>query len=377
MLGLMVRRRGKTNFEFSDSRFPRKDFYGLVRFVRMAALADVFKVILYVIASFVLAAMITPHLYEIGKSFAHAALNRDTADRVVWLAAKADQADFSAFFRRSLFLSALVCLIPLFFSLDLRRHPRKRRDQPWSVGLSPNSIPTKMGQPLRRLRWGILHSLAGFFLAAGLSLLMTWLLFKLNWFEWDREPTKGQLWQSFGDAIKPAIGIAVLEELFFRGALLGIFLRAFRPSVAIVGLSLIFAGAHFLVPPADAVITDPRAAGAGFGMLTLIGQKFLQPEVLIHSFISLFLAGVILGVARYGTASLWLPVGLHAGWIFSIKIFGSLAKRRADFPDQFDLYMGKEISGGLLPIGVMMLTGIVVAVCLRLIQPRQPEGEAE
>jgi membrane protease YdiL (CAAX protease family) len=343
----------------------------------MAAMADVFKVILYVIASFVLAALITPHLYEIGKSFAHAALNRDTADRVVWLAAKADQADFPAYFRRSLFLSALVCLIPLFFSLDLRRHPGKRRSQPWSVGLSPNRIPTKMGQPLRRMRWGILHALGGFCLAVGLSLLMTWCLFRLNWFEWDGEPDQARLWKSFGSAIKPAIGIAVLEEFFFRGALMGIFLRAFRPTVAIVGLSLIFAGAHFLVPPADAVISDPRAAGAGFGMLTLIGQKFLQPETLIHSFISLFLAGVILGVARYGTASLWLPIGIHAGWIFAMKLFGSLAERRADFPDQFDLYMGREMTEGLLPIAVLMLTGIFVAVYLRLTQPRQAEGEPE
>lgn len=345
--------------------------------MRVAAQADVLKVIIYVIASFVLAAAISPYLYEIGKGFANVALSKDTTDKLTWLADKADKADFASYFKRALLLSALICLVPLFYSLDLRRHARIRRGNPWSVGLPPNRIPSKMGQPLKKIRWGIFHSLAGFCLATGFFLFMTWFLFALNWFEWDQQPTLGQFWKAFGEAIKPAIGVSILEEFFFRGALLGIFLRAFRPSIAIVGLSIIFAATHFLTPPDHFLISDPRSAGAGFEMLSLIAQRFTQPEAILHSFVSLFLIGVILGVARYGTASLWLPIGLHVGWIFSIKMFGRLAQRREDFPEKFDLYMGKIMTEGLVPIGVLIMTGITVALYLKVLHLRPRKGLSE
>jgi uncharacterized protein len=333
--------------------------------VRVAALADVLKVVLYVIASLLLAAIISPYLYEIGKGFANVTRGKDTADQVTWLASRADSADFASFFKRALFLSAIICLIPLFYSLDLRRHARQRKRNPWTVGLPPNSIPPKMGQPLEKVRWGILQSLTGFCLAAGFALALAWFLFALNWFDWERQPGDGQLWKSISKSIKPALWISVLEELVFRGALLGIFLRAFRPSIAIVLLSLIFAAIHFLSPPQQFTSLDPHGAGAGFAMLALIGQKFLQLDLIIHSFISLFLVGVILGIARYRTASLWLPIGLLAGWIFSDHLFARLAERRTDFPEKFDLYIGQNLGEGLLPIGCLIMTGIAVAVYLK------------
>ena len=59
--------------------------------VRIAALADVLKVILYVVASFALAAVISPYLYELGKGFAHVTLSKDTADEVNWLAERLEK----------------------------------------------------------------------------------------------------------------------------------------------------------------------------------------------------------------------------------------------------------------------------------------------
>jgi len=173
--------------------------------VRVAALADVLKVILYVIASFLLAAFISPYLYEIGKGFANVALTKDTTDEVAWLASKADHADFTGYFKRALLLSSLICLIPLFYFLDLRHHARHRRGNPWTVGLPPNSIPPILGQPLKKARWGILQTLTGFFLAAGFFFAMACFLFKLNWFYWNVEPSALNLWQSFGNAMKPAL----------------------------------------------------------------------------------------------------------------------------------------------------------------------------
>ena len=336
--------------------------------MRIAALADVFKVILYVIASFLLAALISPYFYEIGKGFANIIANKDTTDRVAWLVLEAERADFTGYFKRALLISSLLCLFPLFYFLDLRRHARHRRGNPWTVGLPPNSVPPILGQPLKKVRWGILHTFAGFCLAPGFSLAMAWFLLELNWFQWKKEPTSSNFFQSFGNAIKPALGISIIEEIFFRGALLGIFLRAFRPSIAIITLSLVFATTHFLTPPDNLVIENPRAASAGFEMLSLIGQKFLQVDTIIHSFIALFLVGLILGIARYRTAGLWLPIGLNAGWIFTNRSFTQLTDRRSDIPEHLDLYIGTRLTEGVIPIAVLIMTGFAVALYLRFAQ---------
>lgn len=337
-----------------------------------AALGDVVKVILYVIASFILAALMSPYLYEIGKAFAHVALSKDTADQVAWLAKKAGKAEFDTYFKRSLLLSAALLLVPLFYSLRLSEGTDPVKSGLWTLGR-----PGKFGQPLQRVRLGFLQALVGFLITTGFFFLMAWCLFALGWFEWKREPSTGKLLEAAGRAIKTAVGVSLVEEWFFRGALLGIFLRAFRPMTAITSLSLLFAAAHFLVPSDDAVVVDPRSAMAGFEMLGLIGERFLDPATLMQGFVTLFLVGVILGVARYGTASLWLPIGLHAGWVFASKIFGRMAMKRPDFPEEWTLYIGGRLTEGAIPLAFITLTGVVVGCYLRVIRSEDRGEKSE
>lgn len=331
-----------------------------------AALSDVLKVITYVIACFLLAALITPPLFEMGKGFAHVTLTRDDPGKLTWLANKADKAGFDTYFKRALLISAVVGLYPLFRSLRLAR----MHCDPALPSLRDvdSSAPCR---PFQSKRKGTLQAFLGFLLAAGFFVLLSWILLKLGWFEWRQHPPFEKLAGLLGYALFSALVVAILEEALFRGALLGIFLRAFRPSVAIISLSLLFAATHFLSPAPDVVILNPRSAGAGFEMLRQIGLKFLQPELMIHSFISLFLVGIILGVARYKTASLWLPVGLHAGWVFSVKVFSRLAVRKSDFPETYDLYMGKKMTEGLLPTAIIILTGIVLVISLKVLEMRK------
>lgn len=327
------------------------------------------------IASFLLAAIISPYLYQIGKGFANVALTKDTTDEVTWLASRAERADFAAYFWRGFLISALICLAPLFYTLDLRRHARQRRKNPWTVGIPPNHTPPRMGQPLKKIHWGILQSFVGFCLASAFFCAMAWFVFELNWFEWERHPTKAQFWQLIAETMRPAILMSLLEELCFRGILLGIFLRAFRPSIAIISLSLLFAAIHFLMPTGDGIVSNPRAPEAGFEMLILVSRNFLESQAVIHTFIGLFFMGLILGAARVATAALWLPFGLHAGWIFCATLFATLANRRANFPDDFHFYMGKELTQGIVPIATLIMTGIVLALYLRFIHtPRKSES---
>lgn len=343
--------------------------------MRRSALGDVAKVIAFVVGSFVLAALIAPLLYELGKGFANVFLNKDTADELKWLAEKAQKAEFARYFKRALMISAVILLFPLIYSLRLRMDPQKLRNTPWSIYLPKETIAPAAGQPLQKVRWGVLQLLTGFFLASGLFLAMAWFLFQLNWFHWNLTPTQDSVLTAIKRAITPAVAASLVEEILFRGALLGIFLRAFRPWFAITSLSALFAAVHFLQPPAGAQVSDPTTFNAGFEMLQLIGMQFLQPQTLLYGFISLFVVGLILGYARYGTAALWLPIGLHAGWVFALKIFSKLTVRRPDLPEKFDIYMGHDLREGIIPLLTLAITAVVVAIYVRGLQKEPSEKQ--
>ena len=50
--------------------------------------------------------------------------------------------------------------------------------------------------------------------------------------------------------------------------------------------------------------------------------------MVLSAFATLFLIGCILSDARVLTRSLWMPIGLHAGWIFVSGTFSWLARSK-------------------------------------------------
>jgi len=75
----------------------------------------------------------------------------------------------------------------------------------------------------------------------------------------------------------------------------------------------------------------------------------------------LFFIGCILADARVLTHSLWLSIGLHAGWIFGSGTFSLLARRQAlALP-----WLGKNLLVGIIPLGVATFTGIIMRTWLK------------
>ena len=71
---------------------------------------------------------------------------------------------------------------------------------------------------------------------------------------------------------------------------------------------------------------------------------------------------VVIGMARLRTRSLWLPVGLHGGWIFGIGLFAAIAKAsKAVARDQWLPWVGETLKSGLIPLAVLALTGLALA----------------
>lgn len=90
--------------------------------------------------------------------------------------------------------------------------------------------------------------------------------------------------------------VAISEELVTRGYIQGLIKRSFGVIPAILVTSGIFAALH------------------------LLNANVLQNPVPV---LNLFLAGVLLGIAREASGGLWLPIGFHFTWnLFQGNVFG-------------------------------------------------------
>jgi membrane protease YdiL (CAAX protease family) len=166
-------------------------------------------------------------------------------------------------------------------------------------------------------------------------------------------------WSSLPGVLGAAIAVPLIEELFFRGLLLGILLRDLRPTVATLLISAFFAVIHFLKAPAR-----PYEVVSWFSGFRSIGNSFGQfadPMMVLALFATLFLIGWILADARLRTRSLFLPIGLHSGWILMAGAVGKLTRRSTIMLP----WLGTNLLTGLLPLVLGLITWVLMIVWLR------------
>ncbi len=138
-----------------------------------------------------------------------------------------------------------------------------------------------------------------------------------------RVPLPDQVWPTeswievAAAAAAPALAVALLEELWFRGGLFTALERCGGAAVALWVGAAVYAAAHFLESPPP---PGPHGALSGFAMLGRVAAAVLDPAN-VDSFVALLAAGVALGVARIRDGDVALAIGIHAGWVFTIKVF--------------------------------------------------------
>jgi membrane protease YdiL (CAAX protease family) len=137
---------------------------------------------------------------------------------------------------------------------------------------------------------------------------------------------ESQLLAKCGKFALIAVSVAVVEEAFFRGGLQNSLQRGWRISPGLVIASGIYSIVHFL-SPRQVVITPAEVTWlTGFDYLGQVLYHATQTNEVWRGFITLWLAGMILGTAYNWTRSLWLSIGLHAGWVFTLKLFAWLTR---------------------------------------------------
>jgi membrane protease YdiL (CAAX protease family) len=323
--------------------------------MRNEASSDVFKVWLYAAASVMLGAWAAPLLYNAGKAIAEVCATKQTNGPLDWLAGICERTGFPGFFEASLMVFAAILFLPFIQSL---RGGRASGDgNPWSFRLPKSARARTAGQRLAKNSHGLRQGVVGFLLVTALFLILAGVMVLTGIFEW-KNPDETLAMLVFR-AAAVALGLAVLQEILFRGIAMGIFLRAMRPAAALGMSALLFALVHALNPPPGVSVFDADASGIGFELLRNIAARFSQPRVLLGTLVPLLALGGVLAYARWRTASLCMPIGLHAGWIFTNLILGGVTVA-ASRPGSI-MWV---ISGASLTQGLVAIAGILIAGAL-------------
>jgi uncharacterized protein len=150
-----------------------------------------------------------------------------------------------------------------------------------------------------------------------------------------------------------------LEEIFFRGILFKGLLQGGRLFRALVLSSLFYSALHFVTPGEPYFVKewDPMA---GFRHLFYTFTPFLEPLNLLPGMFGLYLLSSVFTYAFLRTGNLYLAVGLHAGWIFSLqsmRVFGDY--KREDLGWLFGSTDPKIVSGVATWIGIVSVLLVV------------------
>ena len=214
-----------------------------------------------------------------------------------------------------------------------------------ALGLAPNPR-----------RWSDLG--AGFAAAFLMMAALTGLLLALRVVEW-RDHVHPM---DFVQIATSALVVSLLEEWLFRGAILGLLARSLNRWVALFFTSALFSILHFLKPET----AEPHTVNwlAGFALIPGAFAQFRQPGLVLGGFTTLFCVGWILGYTRLKTRSLWMAVGLHAGWVLGVQSFSKATHRLMKVEETLP-WFGGDLRVGLGSVAVVLLTGALAWRYLR------------
>jgi uncharacterized protein len=248
--------------------------------------------------------------------------------------------DFEAFFHRALLLGALLFLWPLLRWLRIRnaRDLGLMRNRHWlrdlAIGLVLSALPVLCCEI--------------FLVQRGIYSMRTI-----------------SVWSSLGMVLLTAAVVPLLEEALFRGLFLGVLLRGLRSWLAVLLSAAIFSIVHFLKAPDQT--TASVQWNSGFVSLAHSFDQFGEPMLVLAGFTTLLVIGIVLAHARIGTQSLWMPIGLHSGWILASSLFSKMARREiVAWP-----WLGKNLLIGLVPLAVCLLSWVLLIGWLRYAKPRE------
>lgn len=294
---------------------------------------DLRKLLLYLVASLVLGALLAPLLFKGGH----------------WLAGlgifpSLEKQGFQRYFNRSVQIVAILLLWPLVRSLRVRSLGELglRWDSDW----------------LRRL-------LIGFFAAVALMVVMSLIVHAFGGILF--LPPELRSLHDWPKVVLTAFTVGFIEECIFRGAFLGLLQRQMSRPGALFASSVFFSVLHFIKPMKTVIAPSDVSWLSGFALIPGVFSQWSDPAMIGALFTTLFAVGWVLGWATQRTHSLWVSIGLHAGWVFCVQGFGKFAV----FAPGGLPWIGPDLRVGIAPLLTVIATGIVCRLSLAYVDRPQ------
>jgi membrane protease YdiL (CAAX protease family) len=173
------------------------------------------------------------------------------------------------------------------------------------------------GLPWRRflgqsLFWGVIGMITA---SVGATFL---LLTQLRIMDTDFVPSAAGVARIFVIALGSGISVALIEETVMRGAMHTAIERESGPWTAALLTAPLFAVVHFFAKAR--IPADQLGWGSGFDLLTRSFEPLSHPALVLDSFLSWLVVGLILSLTRVLTGNIAVAIGLHAGWVVVLRM---------------------------------------------------------
>jgi uncharacterized protein len=276
------------------------------------------KILFFLLGTVFLGALLAPVLFWSGQSLA-------SLPGLGFL----KETDFTRYFERAILLAAIILAFPIMRWIGINRFRELRIgwDQPRCWFLP-----------------------AGFLLAALVVSAWGFATISLGLVTFKAHPP----WSILASLLLTSFSVAMIEEFLFRGVIFGLFRQTMPVWGASILVSLIFSVIHPLKPELNQFHQVTWYSGFDLVLRSIIRLSDLA-DVLSVS-VPIFVLGLLLAHATVKTGALWLPIGVHAGVVFTKMSFNKLTRHLAELPPWF----GSDLASGLGAIGILLLLWLLL-----------------
>lgn len=159
-------------------------------------------------------------------------------------------------------------------------------------------------------------------------------------------------------AVIGGVVVALIEESLFRGLFIRICTKELGWCWAIGLSSLIYALVHFMQPAHPPAAEDIEI----WSGLQVMAQAYLGVfNADVSDLLALFAVGVLLSLMRMRSGSLAISMGMHASWVFLIKLIKTSTNTQHDHPWRFLVGQYDGVIGWLVFAWLGLLCIIILA----------------
>jgi membrane protease YdiL (CAAX protease family) len=137
--------------------------------------------------------------------------------------------------------------------------------------------------------------------------------------------------------LSSGLAVALLEETVMRGAMHTAIERESGPWTAALLTTPLFAALHFFAKVR--IPADELHWASGFDLLARSFAPLAHPSLVLDSFLSWLMVGLILSMTRILTGNIAVAIGLHVGWVIVLRMLQE-STLRGGSPD-YSVWVGR------------------------------------